>query len=682
MSSEPATPRVDSEAGILHSSVASASSAEALYNVQQLPPIDGGRGAWLFCFSSFIVETLVWGFGFSYGIFQGYYTSHPPFNTQSLLAISAIGPTTLAIEYGSGFILSFLYGRYPELLNPMMWAGLALAVSSLFLSSFVSSVELLILLQGVGLGIGSGMLYWPTIFLIPEWFVEKRGFACGVIFAGSGIGGFLFPFIVNGLLDSVDFRWTLRVWASIMAVLGGLAIFGIRRRIPAPKYHSSAMRPRLIPRNMQFLKVPIFWIFSLAYMFQAMSYFPVSLYIADFTTMISSPLSATIVLSLFNSSSVVGQILIGWLTDRMPYPRVMFCTTLSSSIAAFLLWGFADTLGHVLAFAIVFGGFSRGFSTLALSASADSTGANPEQMSMALTAMTVVRGIAAVTGPVVAGILLEAGKTVTFGDKSNVSKIVILSDGCLVVNGSPRLTIPMIMLVLPLMTLNTTWIHLANRPPNGSAGPGELERQETRDVLTRLMWIIAPLLQVPNLLFGFCEAYMVMSTIYPSLRVPLLHHILLPAGAIPPTPSDFYLSPSFVWGTIFLCVSTYLRITCFRILGRQFTFKLSLVKGHNLITSGPYAVLRHPSYLGGIGGLWGMLFTRLFSPGTWWVECGMWHTWQGKVLGASWITFVTITSSIALSRIPHEDRMLQEKFGEQWSEWAQRTPYAIMPFIW
>lgn len=92
---------------------------------------------------------------------------------------------------------------------------------------------------------------------------------------------------------------------------------------------------------------------------QAMSYFPVSLYIAIFTTTISSPLSATVVLSLFNISGVIGQILIGYLSDRFPYPWIMFVSTMGSAIAAFLLWGFADTLARVFAFAIIFGGLVR-----------------------------------------------------------------------------------------------------------------------------------------------------------------------------------------------------------------------------------------------------------------------------------------------------------------------------------
>ena len=92
---------------------------------------------------------------------------------------------------------------------------------------------------------------------------------------------------------------------------------------------------------------------------QALSYFPVSLYIAAFTTSISSPLSATIVLSLFNSSSVIGRVAIGYLSDKYPYPWIMFVSLLGSGLAAFLLWGFADTLSWVFAFVIIFGSLVR-----------------------------------------------------------------------------------------------------------------------------------------------------------------------------------------------------------------------------------------------------------------------------------------------------------------------------------
>ena len=33
-------------------------------NIQELPPVDRGMRAWMFCFSAFILEMMVWGFSF------------------------------------------------------------------------------------------------------------------------------------------------------------------------------------------------------------------------------------------------------------------------------------------------------------------------------------------------------------------------------------------------------------------------------------------------------------------------------------------------------------------------------------------------------------------------------------------------------------------------------------------
>ena len=67
--------------------------------------------------------------------------------------------------------------------------------------------------------------------------------------------------MVNGLLDKVGFRWTLRIWAIGMAVVAGLALLGVKPRVPVPKYHRGQNRPRLIPVQMHFLRRPIFWTF-------------------------------------------------------------------------------------------------------------------------------------------------------------------------------------------------------------------------------------------------------------------------------------------------------------------------------------------------------------------------------------------------------------------------------------
>ena len=75
------------------------------HNEVQLPPVDGGKDAWLFLAAGFMMEALVWGmsfnhihlydhyltarpgFSFAYGIFQDFYTTHEPFKSSGNPAV-------------------------------------------------------------------------------------------------------------------------------------------------------------------------------------------------------------------------------------------------------------------------------------------------------------------------------------------------------------------------------------------------------------------------------------------------------------------------------------------------------------------------------------------------------------------------------------------------------------------
>lgn len=53
----------------------------------QPPPMDGGINAWLFLAACFVMEALVWGFAFTYGVFQAYYTDLPQFKDSGNIAV-------------------------------------------------------------------------------------------------------------------------------------------------------------------------------------------------------------------------------------------------------------------------------------------------------------------------------------------------------------------------------------------------------------------------------------------------------------------------------------------------------------------------------------------------------------------------------------------------------------------
>jgi len=52
-----------------------------------IPRADGGIHAWLFLAACFMVEALVWGFPFTFGLFQQYYSEHEPFASQGNVAV-------------------------------------------------------------------------------------------------------------------------------------------------------------------------------------------------------------------------------------------------------------------------------------------------------------------------------------------------------------------------------------------------------------------------------------------------------------------------------------------------------------------------------------------------------------------------------------------------------------------
>lgn len=57
-------------------------------------------------------------------------------------------------------------------------------------------------------------------------------------------------------------------------------------------------------------------------------------------------------------------------------------------------------------------------------------------------------------------------------------------------------------------------------------------------------------------------------------------------------------TPLFFLGTFMTGLGGYIRYICYRALGRLFTFEMSIRNGHQLVTNGPYSIVRHPAYIG------------------------------------------------------------------------------------
>lgn len=114
----------------------------------------------------------------------------------------------------------------------------------------------------------------PCCILLFEWFQTRRGFAAGIMYAGTGVGGTIFPFIITGLIDRFGYRAAMCSIGIAFLAFGCLALIPIKRRIPLPRKARSAAaadgeglgaqteaETMRVPRpNLSFMRRPQVWI--------------------------------------------------------------------------------------------------------------------------------------------------------------------------------------------------------------------------------------------------------------------------------------------------------------------------------------------------------------------------------------------------------------------------------------
>jgi len=173
------------------------------------------------------------------------------------------------------------------------------------------------------------------------------------------------------------------------------------------------------------------------------------------------------------------------------------------------------------------------------------------------------------------------------------------------------------------------------------------------------------------------EALIILATKYSNLPFRTTILSLTPSQT---SASRIAVSWPFMAGVITTIIGALFRRSCYRALGRLFTFEVSIRKDHKLVTTGPYAIVRHPSYISAVLALDGALFC-LTGPGSWIYECIGFPTslFSNPVVVLCWIASGIVGTRVLYSRVVKEDRMLREKFGKEWDEWAARVPYRLIP---
>jgi protein-S-isoprenylcysteine O-methyltransferase Ste14 len=94
-------------------------------------------------------------------------------------------------------------------------------------------------------------------------------------------------------------------------------------------------------------------------------------------------------------------------------------------------------------------------------------------------------------------------------------------------------------------------------------------------------------------------------------------------------------------------------------LGRNWSQTVSAKEDHDLVTSGPYALVRHPMYTGGL------------------VAC----IGSAIVVGGPFVFLLAILAPLFLWRVGAEDKLMAQQFPDEYPDYQHRTK-ALIPFIW
>ena len=192
-------------------------------------PPDGGSLAWSQVVAGHLVAFNSWGYVNSFGVFQAYYTVALQQNPS---AISWVGGVQIFLMMSIGiFSGRAMDGGYYWQLAVL---GITIQVLGVFLTSFISEYWQLLLAQGLCQGIGSGLVFTPTMAVVGSYFTGQKALAICGMSSGTATGGVVFPIIARQLLPKVGIAWTVRVMGSVFLANGAVALSLIRPR-PVPR---------------------------------------------------------------------------------------------------------------------------------------------------------------------------------------------------------------------------------------------------------------------------------------------------------------------------------------------------------------------------------------------------------------------------------------------------------------
>ncbi|KAJ8706462.1 hypothetical protein PYW07_012540 [Mythimna separata] len=167
-------------------------------------PPDGGYG-WVVVFGAFMVQFWVAGLFKSYGVLYVEIMETFPDSSESVASWIPAALSTLCLALAP--LSSALCEKYSCRL--VVFIGGLFCATGLALSYFSTGLLHLLLSFGVMTGIGGGLSTTPGIVIVSQYFDKHRALANGICVSGTAAGSFVFPMLIEKLVDMYGLHGTV-----------------------------------------------------------------------------------------------------------------------------------------------------------------------------------------------------------------------------------------------------------------------------------------------------------------------------------------------------------------------------------------------------------------------------------------------------------------------------------------
>ena len=353
--------------------------------------------------------------GNTFGVFLVPLTTHFDWGRGALSGASSMSSIV-------GGFLGILTGRLSDKYGPRALVALSglLVGIGLLLMSRISSLWQVYLIWGFFVGVGSSCFFTPIVSTIPRWFEKKRGMALGIVTAGAGLGGAIFPPLAQWLISSYGWRQPFFLLGLIVFIVIPLAqllkqspektrVKGYEENGTIPHKQSVASTSGFSFK--QAIKANRFWVFAPIHVCFLFSMQVIFVHIVPYAVDIGTlPMAAASILSIIAGSSVIGNLSMGFISDKIG-GKIAFSACLAVATLSLIWLLFARETWMFYLFAVVFGLASGGTSPLVTVVAVELFGL--KSLGVILGGVMLIATIGGSLGAPLAGIIFD--KTESYG---------------------------------------------------------------------------------------------------------------------------------------------------------------------------------------------------------------------------------------------------------------------------